>query len=79
MATIKARMDESVFSVSIGEVQIVAKGQGTGGDSAERAHAVMRRGEYSIYVHLHGGRGEGRHTTCDLTVDYVKLNADYRS
>ena len=33
----------------------------------------------SLRVHLHDGRGEGRHTTCDLGVDYVKLNADYRS
>ena len=39
----------------------------------------MRRGEYILRVHLHGGKGQGRHTTCDLGVDYVKLNADYRS
>ena len=65
------------IDVSIGEVQIVAAGVGVGGDAQTRAHEVMRRGEYTIYVHLHGGRGQGRHTTCDLTVDYVKLNADY--
>jgi N-acetylglutamate synthase/N-acetylornithine aminotransferase len=39
----------------------------------------MRRGEYGLRVHLNRGRAAGRHVTCDLTVEYVKANADYRS
>jgi glutamate N-acetyltransferase/amino-acid N-acetyltransferase len=50
-----------------------------GSEAERRAHEVMRRGEYTLRVHLHAGRAQARHVTCDLTVDYVKLNADYRS
>lgn len=73
------KIDPDKIEVAVGEVEIVRGGAGVG-DAAERAaHEVMRRGEYVIRVHLHGGRGEARHVTCDLGVDYVKLNADYRS
>jgi glutamate N-acetyltransferase/amino-acid N-acetyltransferase len=67
------------IDVAVGEVELVRGGVGLGSEAERAAHEVMRRGEYVLRVHLHGGRGEGRHTTCDLTIDYVKLNADYRS
>ncbi|HZS42543.1 MAG TPA: bifunctional glutamate N-acetyltransferase/amino-acid acetyltransferase ArgJ [Polyangia bacterium] len=72
-------LDPARVDIAIGEVEVARQGAAVGGEAERAAHAVMRRGEYTIRVHLHQGRGEGRHTTCDLTVDYVKLNADYRS
>jgi glutamate N-acetyltransferase/amino-acid N-acetyltransferase len=41
--------------------------------------AIMQNAEISVRVHL--GRGEAETTlyTCDLSFDYVKINADYRS
>jgi glutamate N-acetyltransferase / amino-acid N-acetyltransferase len=71
--------DPRKVDVAVGEVEIVRGGVGVGSEAEHRAHEVMRRGEYTIRVHLNRGRAQGRHTTCDLTVDYVKLNADYRS
>jgi glutamate N-acetyltransferase/amino-acid N-acetyltransferase len=65
------------LDVSIGDVEVVRRGAAVGGDAEARAHEVMKRSDYRVRVHLHRGRGEGRHTTCDLTYDYVKLNADY--
>jgi glutamate N-acetyltransferase/amino-acid N-acetyltransferase len=72
-------IDPSKIDVAVGEVEIVRGGVGVGVEAERRAHEVMRRGEYILRVHLHGGKGQGRHTTCDFGVDYVKLNADYRS
>jgi glutamate N-acetyltransferase/amino-acid N-acetyltransferase len=72
-------IDPAKIDVAVGEVEIVHHGVGVGAEAERQAHEVMRRGEYTVRVHLHRGRGEGRHVTCDLTVDYVKLNADYRS
>lgn len=72
-------LDPDKIDVAIGEVELVRGGVGLGEEAERRAHEVMRRGEYIIRVHLHRGRGEGRHVTCDLGTDYVKLNADYRS
>ncbi len=71
--------DPAKIDIAVGEIEIVRAGVGVGGDAERRAHEVMRRGEYILRVHLHGGKAQGRHTTCDLGVDYVKLNADYRS
>jgi N-acetylglutamate synthase/N-acetylornithine aminotransferase len=50
-----------------------------GGDAEARAAAVMRKDAYAVKIHLHAGHAEGRHVTCDLTHDYVKINSDYRS
>jgi glutamate N-acetyltransferase/amino-acid N-acetyltransferase len=72
-------IDPAKIDVAVGEVELVRGGAGIGSEAERAAHEVMRRGEYTVRVHLHGGRGEGRHVTCDLGVDYVKLNADYRS
>ena len=72
-------IDPMRLDVAVGEVELVRAGVGLGSDAERRAHEVMRRGEYTIRVHLNRGRASGRHLTCDLGVDYVKLNADYRS
>jgi glutamate N-acetyltransferase/amino-acid N-acetyltransferase len=39
----------------------------------------MRQSEIRVRVDL--GRGHASHTvwTCDLSLDYVRINADYRS
>jgi glutamate N-acetyltransferase/amino-acid N-acetyltransferase len=73
------KIDPKVIDIAIGEIEVVRGGIGVGGEAERGAHEVMRRGEYMVRVHLHNGRATGRHTTCDLGVEYVKLNADYRS
>jgi len=72
-------VDPAKVDVAVGEVEIVRHGAGVGPDADRRAHEVMRRGEYTIFVHLHAGAGKSHHVTCDLGHDYVKLNADYRT
>jgi glutamate N-acetyltransferase/amino-acid N-acetyltransferase len=41
------------------------------------AHAVMMQPEYTITIDLGAGDGTCRFLTCDLTVEYVHINADY--
>jgi glutamate N-acetyltransferase/amino-acid N-acetyltransferase len=72
-------IDHDKIDIAVGEVELVRGSVGLGDEAEKRAHEVMRRGEYTLRVHLHAGRATATHTTCDLTVDYVKLNADYRS
>ena len=65
--------------VWLDEVQICRDG-GAAPDYRESLGAeVMRRPEITIRIDL--GRGDHRDTvwTCDLSYDYVKINADYRS
>ena len=39
----------------------------------------MKHSEITVRVHLHRGAHEATVWTCDLSYDYVKINADYRS
>ncbi len=73
------KIDPSKIDVAVGEVELVRAGVGVGPAAESAAHEVMRRGEYSLRVHLHGGSGKAKHITCDMGTEYVKLNADYRS
>ena len=43
------------------------------------AHAVMQRKSFTIWCNLGLGEGEFSAYGCDLSYDYVKINADYRS
>ncbi len=72
-------IDPDRVDIAVGEIDVARNGAAISAEAERAAHEVMRRGEYRIRVHLHKGRGEARHVTCDLGVDYVKLNADYRS
>jgi glutamate N-acetyltransferase/amino-acid N-acetyltransferase len=44
-----------------------------------KAHARLLEHGVSILVDLGAGRGRARVWTCDLTAEYVHINADYRS
>jgi len=41
------------------------------------AHAAMLQPEYTIMLDLGAGDGTCRFLTCDLTAEYVRINADY--
>ena len=42
-----------------------------------RAHAAMMQPEYTITIDLGEGDATTRFLTCDLTAEYVRINADY--
>ncbi|MFH7806233.1 bifunctional glutamate N-acetyltransferase/amino-acid acetyltransferase ArgJ [Acinetobacter sp. BSP-53] len=72
-------LDVEKIQVWLDDVQICKDG-GAAADYTEEAGArVMSQAELTIRVDL--GRGQAKDTvyTCDLSYDYVKINADYRS
>ena len=72
-------LDVEKIQVWLDDVQICKDG-GAAADYTEEAGArVMSQTELTIRVDL--GRGQAKDTvyTCDLSYDYVKINADYRS
>ncbi|MDM1486755.1 MULTISPECIES: bifunctional glutamate N-acetyltransferase/amino-acid acetyltransferase ArgJ [Acinetobacter] len=72
-------LDVEKIQVWLDDVQICKDG-GAAADYTEEAGAgVMAQTEMTIRVDL--GRGQASDTvyTCDLSYDYVKINADYRS
>jgi glutamate N-acetyltransferase/amino-acid N-acetyltransferase len=73
-------IDPDKIEVDIGDVPIVRRGVGIMPPEIEaRAHAVMQRERYTVKVRLGAGRASASATTCDLTAEYVAINADYRS
>ncbi len=50
------------------------------GKAAEAASTkVLKKSEFTVLIDLHQGKGFSSVFTCDFSVDYVKINADYRS
>jgi len=48
-------------------------------ETEKKAHNIMKRDEFKIYVDLGIGEGEFTAYGCDLSYDYVKINAEYRT
>jgi len=73
-------VDPARLEVDLGRVPVVRGGVGVHApDTERRSHEVMRRPEYAIRVGLGAGAAEASVTTCDLSPEYVTINADYRS
>jgi len=72
-------LDQSGIDLYLDDVHVAIKG-GRNPDYQEAdGQRVMRQSEIVVRVEL--GRGDASHTvwTCDLSHDYVTINADYRS
>ena len=73
------RMREEDVSIWVDDVKIVEGGLGNGTKQEEKAADKMRNKEFSVMIDLHQGEYEDQIITCDLTHDYIKINADYRT
>ena len=71
------RQDE--VDIAFDSVLLVRKGQGLGPEAEQEATAVLKQKEFSLTVSLAEGTASAEVHTCDLSFDYVKINADYRS
>ena len=72
-------MREDRVDIWIGDAQIVAGGLGMGAEAEKLAAEIMTLKEFSLTVDLHQGEYHERMFTCDLTHEYVTINADYRT
>ena len=72
-------LDQTKIDLFLDDVH-VAEGGGRRADYREQdGQRVMKQSEITVRVHLHRGAHEATVWTCDLSYDYVKINADYRS
>lgn len=70
--------DPSELSLWLDHVQLVANGMAADYQEADAA-AVMKKPEFEIRVTVGAGSGSAVFWTCDLSHNYVSINADYRS
>lgn len=65
--------------ISFGDVMIVKNGLSLGKEAERRATAVLKEKNVLVVIDLKDGTGCSEVYTCDFSIDYVKINADYRS
>ena len=69
---------ELFFESKSGQIQIYKDGVATD-YSEEEATKILSDPEVTVLVDMKSGESEAAAWGCDLTYDYVKINADYRS
>lgn len=67
------------IDVQFGSVLMVKDGLGCGKTAETEATKVLKQPEFSIIIDLKEGDGTASVYTCDFSIDYVKINADYRT
>lgn len=71
--------DVELFFKSVnGELKVFDKGTPIVFDE-DKALEIMKADAVTVYVDMHEGEAAATAWGCDLTYDYVKINADYRS
>jgi glutamate N-acetyltransferase/amino-acid N-acetyltransferase len=73
------RMDQSKVEIHFDDVPMVIGGVFAGGNAEAAGTEVLKQKEFKVTIDLHVGMGEAAVYTSDLSYDYVKINADYRT
>lgn len=71
--------DMELYYEAAGQKMLIYKNGADAGYSEEEATKILSQKEVKIIADMHMGNEEARAWGCDLTYDYVKINADYRS
>lgn len=73
-----ASVNPNTITIKIGEHVVVTNGEPVV-FSEELVMLYLKQPEVKIHVELNNGNGKGIAWGCDLTYDYVQINASYRS
>ena len=74
-----ATAERDLIKIWLGDILVAEQGWVAASYSEERGAAYMKNAELVIAVDLGLGNGAATVWTCDLTHDYISINADYRS
>lgn len=72
-----ARIEQDRVAIAFDDEPLVERGMLRPGARIEAIREIMGRKEYAITIDLGLGRGEERVWTCDLSEEYVHINAKY--
>jgi glutamate N-acetyltransferase/amino-acid N-acetyltransferase len=74
-----AEIDPERIDIRFGELPICIQGGRAADFNEAAAHDYIQQPEFSISIQLHQGTGSCVFWTTDLTVEYIRINADYSS
>jgi glutamate N-acetyltransferase / amino-acid N-acetyltransferase len=72
-------LDQSLIDMHLDDVAVVSQGGRRADYQEADGQRVMKQSEITVRIHLHRGAAQATVWTCDLSHDYVSINADYRS
>ena len=72
-------VDPDKIDLYFDDVQMVKSGMGCGKTLEAEATRILKKPEFAVIIDLNQGPGIGSMITCDFSVEYVRINADYRS
>ena len=72
-------LDQTTIDLFLDDVHVASNGGRHPAYREEDGQRVMKQSEITVRVDLHRGPAHATVWTCDLSYDYVKINADYRS
>jgi glutamate N-acetyltransferase/amino-acid N-acetyltransferase len=73
------RINPSRIDVFFDKVPVVKNGMGVGSRLEEKGGQILKNNSFKVIVDLHQGKSSFSVLTTDLSIDYVKINASYRS
>lgn len=74
-----AVFDAQRVDIAFNDVLMVRDGLGQGKEIEKMATAVLKQKEFVVEINLKAGDFAKDIYTCDFSIDYVKINADYRT
>ncbi len=74
-----AEFDPDEVDISFDDVFMVKNGLGQGNEVESKATEILKKVRFTVAIDLKTGNSCGDAFTCDFSLDYVKINADYRS
>ncbi len=72
-------LDQGLIDLFLDDVHVVVRGGRHPAYQEADGQRVMKQSEITVRVDLHRGPAHATVWTCDLSHDYVSINADYRS
>lgn len=72
-------LDADILEMYLDDVLVAENGGRSASYTEEQGQAVMVKDEITVRIKLHRGQAYATVYTCDLSHEYVSINADYRS
>ena len=72
-------LELSNVSIYLDDVKLIHRGEPDSDYSEQAGQTVMAKEDILIKVELGRGQAEETVWTCDLSYDYIKINAEYRT
>ncbi len=73
------KFNPDLVDIYFDDVKIVHKGMAVGQEAEVQAEPVLKKKDICVTIDMKEGSASEEVYTCDFSLDYVKINADYRS